>query len=269
MKKTNFLTLKEVQTELKNMLKESIDFFKKQKINYFVGYGTFLGAVRHKGFIPWDDDIDLVMTRPEYNKLLEYLKINNNKISNNLEAIGYELGNSDFPFIKIINKKLGVIEEEKCDDYLWIDVFPLDGIPKDNKKLMKKIKFYSTIFYLKRNEKNKVPILYSNKLKKTLKIIFVKVLKLWKYDKFLKNYYKLCTKYNYNDCECIRNTVWNTEAEIYYKSELINKEYLFEDIKVNGFKDYDTILTRLYGDYMVLPPEDKRETHEIKVFKID
>jgi len=72
MEDIKYLTLEEIQHEEKEMLKELIKFFKKENINYFVWAGTFLGAVRHKGFIPWDDDIDLAMTRPEYNNFLEY-----------------------------------------------------------------------------------------------------------------------------------------------------------------------------------------------------
>jgi len=269
MNEIQYLTLEEIQQELTKMLKESVKFFKKQDINYFIWAGTYLGAVRHKGFIPWDDDIDLAMTRPEYNKLLKHLKNNNNKISNNLEAIGFELGNSDFPFIKIINKKLSVIEKEKCDEYLWIDIFPLDGTPKESEKFWKKINFYKTIFTLKRNEKNNVALPYSNKYKKVLKKVFIKFLKLWKYDSFLTFYYKACTKYNYEKCEYVHNNVWSSSKEIFHKNQLINKEYIFEGIKVNGLKDYDTILSRGYGNYMELPPEDKRVTHEIKVWKKD
>jgi len=268
-KSKEYLSIKEIQLELKKMLEELVDFFNSESLNYFIWAGTFLGAVRHKGFIPWDDDIDLAMTRPEYDRLLEYLKKNNNKISENLEAIGFEIGNSDFPFIKIINKKLRVVENEKCDEYLWIDIFPLDGTPKNNNKFWKKINRYKTIFSLKRNEKNKVMMPYSNRVKRIVKIVFVKMLKVWRYDKFLNFYYKKCTKYKYNECEYVHNNVWSSSKEIYHKTELMNKEYLFEGIKVNGMKDYDKILSRGYGDYMKLPPKDKRVTHEIKVWKID
>lgn len=267
MEDIKYLTLEEIQHELKEMLGELIKFLKKENINYFVWAGTFLGAVRHKGFIPWDDDVDLAMTRPEYNKLLEYLKNNDNKISDNLDAIGFEIGNSDFPFIKIVNKNLSVVEEEKCDEYLWIDIFPLDGTPRENEKFWKKVNFYKTILSLKRNEKNNVDVPYSNKYKKFLKLIFMKFLKLWKYDNFLKFYYKICTKYKYDECEYIHNNVWSSSKGIFHKSELVNKEYLFEGLKVNGLKDYDSILTRGYGNYMKLPPIDKRVTHEIKVWK--
>ena len=97
------LSIKEVQYVQKEMLKEIIKFFKENNLNYYIWAGSLLGAVRHKGFIPWDDDIDLAMLRPDYDKLITYLKNHNKKIKDNLEAISLELDNSDYPFLKIIN----------------------------------------------------------------------------------------------------------------------------------------------------------------------
>ena len=268
MEKTKYLTLEEIHYEAKEMLKELIQFFKKQKINYFVWAGTFLGAVRHKGFIPWDDDVDLAMTRPEYNKLLEYLKNNNNKISDNLEGIGFEIGNSDFPFIKIINKNIKIEEEEQCDEYLWIDIFPLDATPKDNSKFYKRVAFLNKIFILKRMEKKGMDLVGATKLKKIIKTIFIKLMKIWKYDSYIKFYISYCTKYKYEDYEYIHNNVWSSSPAVWHKSEFVNKEYQFEDIKVNGLKDYDSILTRAYGNYMQMPKEEDRATHNFKAWKV-
>ena len=132
------LTLDEIHYEEKEILKETVKFLDEHNLTYFITYGTLLGAVRHGGFIPWDDDIDLVMARPEYNKFVEYLKEHGNKISGNLEVIGLELNNSDFPILKIINKNIRVNEKDKADQYLWLDIFPLDATPKDNAKFFKK-----------------------------------------------------------------------------------------------------------------------------------
>ena len=161
--------MKEIQYEEKEMLKKVVDFFNEQDMTYYLWAGTFLGAVRHKGFIPWDDDIDLAMTRPEYNKFLAYLKKNNNKISDNLEVIGLELGNSDFPILKVINKNVKVDEIEQCDEYLWIDIFPLDATPQDNKKFYKRVAFLNKIFILKRQQRLHQNLMATSKFKRFIK----------------------------------------------------------------------------------------------------
>ena len=71
--KKKYLTLKEIHKEETNMLKKLIEFLNENNITYYVWAGTYLGAVRHKGFIPWDDDIDIAITRPEYNKMLKII----------------------------------------------------------------------------------------------------------------------------------------------------------------------------------------------------
>ena len=265
-----YLTLEEIQYEEKEMLKTIDAFFKKQHLTYFLWSGTLLGAVRHKGFIPWDDDIDLAMTRPEYNKLVDYLKENDNMISDSLFAEGYELGNNnDFPIIKIYNKNIKVDdEEEKVDKYLWIDIFPLDGTPEKNNHYYKKCRFLYKILLLKREQKNNVPYIAANKVKKIIKIIIMYILKIWSYDSYFNFYYKFCTKYDYDKCDKVNYNLMVDCINTYDKKDLISYTLDFCDLKVNGIKDYDKILTLTYGDYMKLPPEDKRINHKIKAWKL-
>lgn len=269
-KTKKYLTLEEIQFEEKEMLREVDLFLKKQNITYFLWFGTLLGAVRHNGFIPWDDDIDLVMTRPEYNKLLEYLKNNNNKISDSLIAEGYELGNNDdFPIIKIYNKNIKVDDnDEKVDKYLWIDIFPLDGTPKNNKCYYKMCRFLYNILLLKREQKNGVPLMASNKVKRIIKNIIMFVLKLWNYDSYFRFYYNFCTKYDYDKCSYVNCNLMVDCINVYDKKDLISASVDFCGLELSGVENYDKILTLSYGSYMELPPKENRVNHKIKAWKV-
>lgn len=262
------LTLREIQLEETKMLKILNDFLEEIGLEYTVWAGTLLGMIRHGGFIPWDDDIDIAMSRPEYNKLVNYLKKHDFKINDDLEFIGYELGNSDFPIIKLINKKIRVEEPEKCDEYLWVDIFPLDGVPLNPNKYFKNIDRLKTLFHLKRQQKLGIEISAASPLKKVIKSIGLTVLKIWKYDDFLDYYYKYCMKYDYNKVDNFKNNVWSDSNAYYDKRKFKIKEYKFENITVKGFEDANYFLSKCFGnDYMELPPENKRVNHSINAYK--
>ena len=93
----DYLTSDEIKTELLNSLREIDMFLKKNNIQYSIMSGTMLGCIRHGGFIPWDDDIDIGMLRPEYNKLLNLLRKNSNCLNEELFGVGIELENGQWP----------------------------------------------------------------------------------------------------------------------------------------------------------------------------
>ena len=264
-----YLTLKEIQFEEKEMLRKLIAALEKQKIEYFVWAGTYLGAVRHKGFIPWDDDIDLAMRRDEYEKFVKYLRTRDNNISDSLNAIGFELGNSDFPFIKVVNTNIKA-QEGDFDGYLWIDVFPLDGVPEKPEKYYKKIFMLNKIFVLKRQKIRKQELMATSTFKRIVKEIFMFLLGLWKYDSFIKYYCKFCTKYDGKKAKNIKNNIWSDSYVSYDKNMFKVVKMKFEDLIVNALDNPDYFLGRGYGmDYMELPPEDKRISHHIKAWKVN
>ena len=263
-----YLDFRQIQLEELKILKYVIEFLKENKINYYIYAGTFLGAVRHKGFIPWDDDIDIAITRPEYDKLIALLK-NNCDINDEIMGIAFELGNSDRPFLKFINKRISVHSDIHFDKNLYIDVFPLDAIPEKSRNYYKKILFLKKLYFVKRAD-------YYNKSIKSIKIgfiytsIFKYILRLVNYNDFIQFYIDYCKKYNYDNCTYVNNNVWglNDYERKISKLDLIDTNYIFEETEVNGMKNYDDILTNIYGDYMKLPPIEKRITHhELKVWK--
>ena len=121
----------EVKKYILNILCEFAAFCDQNGLRYYLSGGTLLGAVRHKGFIPWDDDIDVMMPRNEFEKLEKIL--NEKKIAENLSFISYDNGNMHYPFGKVINTNIKIDDscvKDKLEQYLWIDIFPMDGIPE-------------------------------------------------------------------------------------------------------------------------------------------
>lgn len=265
------LDIKEIQKEELNILKVVVNFMKKNDIDYFLWAGTYLGAIRHNGFIPWDDDIDIAVFREDYNKLIRILKNNNNIIENDIMSIGFELNNSDWPYIKIVNKKIRVEETAGVDDYLWIDIFPLDGAPQ-SKIYYKYIFFLKKIFLLKRNEYRKLKDNNKNKIRFLLKKIIKLFIKLVPYKYIISFYIRECSKHKIIDSKFFGNLVWNVgpDYKLFLKEEAIKQDlFLFEKTKFNGFKNYNYFLSKNYGDYMTLPPEDDRKTHSFKAWRVD
>ena len=263
------LTLKELQCELKEMLRKISEFLGKHNIEYYVSYGTMLGTIRHKGFIPWDDDIDISMTRENFEKLVKIAKINCN-IDNELQIQYCELGNSVYPIIKIVNKKIFLYDSLEIDKNIWIDVFPLDSLPNDEKeikKFMKKTFIMSQLYMVKNFKYREIPKT-TRSIRATILKYLCKPLTIFiNKEKWIKKYLKIVKKYNNVESKFISGVAWHRETfNKFPKSILASDIYDFEDIKVIGFKDYDCYLKICYGDYMTLPPEDKRETHNTKAY---
>lgn len=259
----------QIHEELLNLLYTIDEFLKKNQIEYTISYGTLLGAVRHEGFIPWDDDIDLCMKRSEYNKLINILK-DKNRIGKNLSAEGVCLGNSDIPFLKIINKKVEVIEIVNggfSKDYLWIDIFPVDYVPERLQKLyfIYIYQFLRRCYYFSRYYERGWQI----NAKKCLLNTLIRRYAINKgsayFAKKLNSFSEKSKKSNY-----IANNVWGTSG----KKEVIPaklfenfKDYKFEDITVRGVCDYDTYLKVNYGNYMKIPKKEDRISHGLRAWK--
>lgn len=270
-----YLSNDEIKEELINMLRISHNFFKENQIEYSIFAGTLLGAIRHKGFIPWDDDIDVAMNRDEYNQFVELLKKNNNSIQNNIKAIGFELGNAEIPYIKIINSEIKVIEYREMEeyakpiiDYLWIDIFCLDNVPTRFIGIYYRFykSFISHAWDYKQAKLKKIKYKTNNKLHhelvkllyghNSLKELSLKSIRYWK-------------RFNSNNSKLICNNIHG----IGYK-EAFPREYMeefdlydFENIKVSGIRQADKWLRIRYGNYMQLPPEDQRISHNIIAWK--
>ena len=249
--------LHKVELEMLDKFKEICD---KYHFNYSLASGTLLGAIRHKGFIPWDDDVDVLMPRPEYE---EFLKVAPKKLGDKYFLDCFEY-NEDYhlQFAKI--KKNGTIfDEEKAHHMnnhkgIFIDIFP-EEVLYDNVKKSYYIAVISRIIGSTVNVKCKIC-----KIKDTRHKIAVAILSLLPQKTLMRFQRKIVTtnknkESNYYGCYF---GVYPFMHEVIKKEDFLPTiEVTFEGKKYKAMNNYDSYLSNLYGDYMKLPPKEKRVNH--------
>lgn len=263
--------LKQLQNVELEMFKEIAKICDKNGLTYYMSAGTFLGAVRHKGFIPWDDDMDMRIPRDDYEKLIDILYkelpepyiVQHYKLNKNVHRYFARVENTKVKFIRTHAVK-------RQESNAWIDIFPLDGMP-DNKIHASLRKFH--LLYRKMWMQLSVfdEIVDVSKKRPWLErvIIFIATKtpiqnmlswdRMWrKLDEALKAYPLSQSKYymNFMSAYKFKDII---PKQIYGKG----KKYKFEDAVFNGPEDYDSFLKILYGDYMKLPPKEKQKNHAL------
>lgn len=265
------LTLREMQLAELDILIEFDRICRENNLTYSLVGGTLLGAVRHKGFIPWDDDIDIAMARPEYEKLYKLITENSDVLPDNLELISDRGENALVPFLKITDKNVTVQSEAgESSDNLWIDIFPIDGYPKDDKKALKfwkkNLRYRRIIFYSYNDGSRK------KGWKKTAAKLYGLYARMYGIKRALKNMKRLIAKYPYESSELVGCSCWGMYGlgERLEKAKFeISTAFEFEGRQFMAMSNWHEYLSGIYGDYMQLPPEDKRHTHGVKAFRKD
>ena len=251
--------LKEIELEI---FKHFIEICNENSLRYFVVGGTALGAVRHKGFIPWDDDIDVALPRGDYEK---FLSIAQSSLPENMFLQTYITDkNYPNPFAKLRQSDTAFIEKStskiKMNHGVYIDIFPLDGYSRSGIKgkllgLKEKILKISvgSVFVSGNISKNKFRAIVKRAIVRLLPDYRASVRRL-------DTMYK---KIPYEDAEIIVNF-----CGAWAEKEIMPKAYFgdgiegeFEGIKVVLPEKTHEYLTALYGDYMTLPPEEERVGH--------
>ena len=265
-KRKNF---SEIQKIIWKIMGEIKPFLDNNHIEYYMLGGTLLGAVRHGGFIPWDDDIDIGIPREQYDfflttiakQLPTYMEVNT----------FYDDSSHHYYFARIVDTRFNLkrtgSEVERTEN-AWIDIFPLDGMPNNAVlRSLHKIRLLSARAFYHLATFDRVNLKRPNRpLSERIIIKFVQFTGfgrnndekkwLWKIDSLLK-------KYPYNESNWVVNFMGQYKfKEMFRKDKYgVGKLYTFEDSTLHGPIDADFILTQMYGDYMTPPDEKDKNAH--------
>ena len=264
-----------VQEKELHVLKEVVKVLKAHKLRYFAVGGTCIGAIRHKGFIPWDDDIDIAMPRKDFEKFRQkYYK----ELPKYLKKIDGEVSRShDFLFMKIHDSRTTYVElyaENSPDRYsgVFVDIMPVDGLPSSDKEIaafMKRVGHWQSMNSLCRPGMN-IPRNKKEQFKISIKKMIKPVIQsLYAYDYFYQKVISEASKYDYDHSEKFLFTWRNMHGKydrLVYSAELFRNltEVPFEDSMISVPENYDAYLTKDFGDYMQPPPpEQQHSVHHV------
>lgn len=255
----NYVEVKDIETVKKLLVKLMSDFHEICEENYLVYNafgGTMLGVIRHKGMIPWDDDIDVVMPRPDYERFIDLVR---KKYADSYRIYAFPDKDYCYPYAKFSLKETVLIEPlrnkyKECK--LYIDIFPVDGYPirheKEYFKELKHLKFFRD------HAIHAIP--NPDGFEGKLRLLFSKLCEIPGVSYYVKKEIELAKSNDYDTAEYVllQGAGWCEKGKMKKTIFLDRKLYPFENIQVYGISDYHDHLTRLYGDYMTPPPLEKQ-----------
>lgn len=263
----------QIKDRLLVILEIIIDACRKNNLRYYVYAGTLIGAIRHNGFIPWDDDIDICMPRNDYDKLYDALSACSDvKVFNCDHNENYI-----HTFMKVADNATVISMPNSKDDRImgvFVDVFPLDALGDTYnfaRKRMIKFTLHRSIAVMA-NQKSFMHGRSSNPFIKIGRVAAYLGSKIFFSRKLLKKINQIAREFDYDSSTYVGNFVDATYGE----KEINKREYFgdgievnFERLKVMVPSNYNEILTRIYGEYMKLPPKEKQvPIHEYTVYYV-
>lgn len=266
-----YLSLEEYHAVLFDMLKQVDSICHAERLRYFLSGGTLLGAIRHKGFIPWDDDIDLMMPRPDYEIFLKRAE----KRLPKRYILAFPDRTKDYsqPWIRIFDTRVAVDDsgmQRTLTRSLFVDIFPIDGLPSNralSNLCFTRVRAWDILLKCARRK-----ALYPDERLKWLKkpmMALTRVRPLPKYAVSLNKSARRCSFERAHYAGVLATTHYGSRermpVEVFRGSVQVPFEGGFFPAPIG----YDTYLSRLYGDYMQLPPEEKRVSqHNLHAYLI-
>ena len=267
MKELTLPEIKEIELEI---LKTFHNFCKENNIRYFISHGTLLGTIRYKGFIPWDDDVDVLVPREDYDRLLTIFKD-----SEQYRLLHFEKDERFlFPYAKLCDMTTLKIENGQEDELklgLDMDIFPLDPWDSDMKKARKEVERQRrALFRLGLCKSKKAGSV--NLLKRMVKSVMMVFCKMVGSKHYVRKLMKEARKHPYEGAKYLGGKAWN----VYGDRDILPAEVFDHPIEVEFEGEtfwapvgYDAFLSSLYGNYMPEPPPEKRKTHHnFKAYKL-
>ena len=262
--------IREIQQMELGIMEYIHEVCQKIGVKYFLAYGSLIGAVRHKGFIPWDDDMDICMLREDYEKLQDYLIAHPD---NRYEVMSYKNNlNYVYPFMKVQDNQTYLLEEDVRIDSnmgIYVDIFPVDGYEDDvefKNKMTKLIKKRQLSCYTFKGITNTKSVLNS-----LLRYVSVIIFYFTNTNKYVAQIEELAKSRKVSDYEQVDYLIYKDMNKPVWRREWLEQVTtgIFEGKEFTIPKNYHEILTSDYGDYMQLPPVEQRVSHhDFKLWKI-
>lgn len=262
--------MKEISVE--ELLKLQVEILEKvdrycraNSIPYSVYGGTCIGAVRHKGYIPWDDDIDIAMTRPNYERFIHSFNGN----VENLVLYAPELDwNYYAPYANVCDTRT-ILDEggnghNGMEIGVKIDVFPIDLTPTNTEEYMANVATVNKYWDILKIKRIKLNLVWKHNKRRWFKLLLKKMTFMFKsYASIQKKIREIAVKYSNDESDQVALVCYHFDRDTRCSKNVFD-DYIdvpFENIIVSIMKRYDECLTRFYGDYMQLPPENQRVAH--------
>ncbi|MBU5478966.1 LicD family protein [Eubacterium sp. MSJ-13] len=262
-------TIQDIQRMEQGILDYVANICEENELRYFLAGGTLLGAIRHQGFIPWDNDIDISMPRPDYNKLISIVEKKPDERYRLLRVTNEN--DYYYPFIKVVDTKTKLIElarEDRIDDMgIFLDIFPLDTISKNHNKALRELRYVNKWgSRIAGSVSFPIGISYFRKIEHYL---WYWLLKMLNREKSLNRVEKRLYAEKFGNTGYIVSTygLRNENEIIEYEAFAQTVELPFEGKMYKCPIGYDKYLKQMYGNYMELPPERERiAPHDIEVY---
>ena len=269
--------LRELQLSEFEIMKYFISICEKEGLTYYISGGTFLGAVKYKGFIPWDDDVDIAMPRSDYEKFL--------KIASKYPKFKLKNYHTDKEYVllpsRLVNENIKVVSKAMTEEQIWdawIDIFPLDGLPNNFiLRQIYKLRIQEKKLLVKLSSFKKV-VNVTEKRKSIIERFFVWLAKHIDFESRLDTHKRIQMLDEVLKKQSLKKSRYYMNFYGAYKFKSILRKdvyyleganYTFEGITVFGPKNYDLYLSHFYGEYMKTPKDLNKNKHETEIIGDD